>query len=354
MFYPLKVIRLNKPIKEATTIFFEVPEGLKEAFQYFPGQHLVMKLTIDGEELRRSYSINSCAQMGEELQVTVKKVKSGRVSGYIHEKLQVGDVIETTAPQGRFYASVQKEDYKTYFLFAAGSGITPILSILKTVLHESLESRVNLFYGNSNQDTILFKEELEQLEAQYKERLIVVHTLSSPKVWTTWKQWKGRKGRIDQKGIEWFIENHPPIAQSTEYFICGPNEMNKATQDTLMQLGIPKGQVHIEQFYAEEDKGNAGIESVDGAIVTLMVDGTEVQVNVPGGKTILQAIRQTGASPPYSCESGVCGTCAARVTQGKVEMKNNMALGDEELEKGWILTCQGFPVTKEITLEYDE
>ena len=185
-FYKLKVSDLNKPIKDATTITFDILNQWYETFNYHPGQHLIIKFNIDGKEARRSYSLNSCPFENEPLEVTVKRVKNGLVSNFVNDNLKVDDELEVMIPQGRFYAKIEKEAYKTYFLFAAGSGITPVISILKSVLVASPYSAVNLFYGNANQDTIIFKKELEDLQNQYAERLNIVHILSNPNVWTSW------------------------------------------------------------------------------------------------------------------------------------------------------------------------
>ena len=216
-FHKLKVLAVENPIKEATTITFDVPSDLYESFNYYPGQHLIIKFIVNGEEARRSYSLNSCPFKEEALQVTVKRVKEGLVSNYVGDHLKAGEELEVMIPQGRFYADVKEDAYKTYFLFAAGSGITPIISILKSVLIASPNSMANLLYGNTNQDSIIFKTELDDLQNQFPNRLQIVHTLSKPKVWSSWDQWKGRKGRIDAKAVEWFITNHPPIAQSVSY-----------------------------------------------------------------------------------------------------------------------------------------
>ena len=199
LFHKLKVLALENPIKEATTLTFDVPSNLIDAFNYHPGQHLIIKFVIDGEEARRSYSLNSCPFKEEALQVTVKRVKDGLVSNFVGDHLKVGDELEVMVPQGRFYADIKEDAYKTYFLFAAGSGITPIISILKSVLIASPHSAVNLLYGNTNQETIIFSNELDELKSQFSERLQIIHTLSEPKVWSTWQQWKGRKGRINSE-----------------------------------------------------------------------------------------------------------------------------------------------------------
>ncbi len=208
------------------------------------------------------------------------------------------------SPQGRFYADIQGGTYKTYFLFAAGSGITPIISILKSVLEASPYSAVKLFYGNTNQDTIIFKGELKKLEEKYGRKLEVVHTLSNPKVWSAWTQWTGRKGRIDAKAAEWFITEHPPIAQSTEYYICGPGAMNVSVRKTLVSLEIPEELIHIEQFGGNIETLNTEIEAAENAQLTALLNEKSYELTIPKGKTILQVLKTAGVNPPYSCESG--------------------------------------------------
>ncbi len=353
-FHTLKVLRVEYPIKAATTITFEVPADLKDLFHYYPGQHLVIKFKVDGQEHRRSYSLNSCPFKTEPLQVTVKRVEQGLISNYIGDHLQAGDELEVMLPQGRFFADIQPEAYKTYFLFAAGSGITPILSILQSVLIAAPQSRVILFYGNTDQESILFKAELDEWEGQYPQRLQVVHTLSNPKVWSTWEQWKGRKGRVDAESVEWFITHHPPVAQNTEYYICGPGAMNLTVRQTLMDLGIPKALIHLEQFGAEGDDQPTSIKGAKRAELRVSLRGKSHQLLIPEGETILATLKAAEVDPPYSCESGVCGTCVARVIKGQAEMKACMALEEEELRQGLILTCQALPLSEEITLEFDQ
>lgn len=351
-FYPLSIIEKTQRTKEAVSLTFELPEHLYNSFNYYPGQHLIFKFRIKGEEVRRTYSLNSCPYNNEHLQVTVKRVKGGLVSNFINDQVKVGDELEVMIPQGRFYADIKENDYKTYFLFAAGSGITPIISILKSVLVAAPNSVVHLFYGNANQDTILFKEELDELQSRYTDRLAIVHTLSDPKVWTSWEQWKGKKGRIDTKAVEWFIANYPPIAQSTEYYICGPGAMNVSVKKTLIGLGVPKGLVHIEQFGGNIEDVNTDIAAVENAQLKATLNGETHQFAVPKGKTILDALKAANTNPPYSCESGVCATCVAKVTKGKAEMKACMGLEQEDLDKGLVLTCQALPVTKEIEIKF--
>ena len=351
-FHKLKVLTVDCPIKEATTITFDLPLQLYDSFKYQPGQHLIIKFMINKKEVRRSYSLNSCPFSKEALQVTVKRVEGGLVSNYAGDHLKAGDELEVMKPQGRFYALVNKDAYKTYFLFAAGSGITPIISILKSVLVASPHSVVNLFYGNTNQSTIIFKKELDELQESYPKRLQVIHTLSKPKIWTAWKQWNGKKGRIDTGAVEWFINNHPPIAQNTEYYICGPGAMNVDVRNTLNSLGVPNELIHIEQFEGTIESSNKEITVVDKAQLTANLNGQMHQLIIPKGKTILQVLKDANANPPYSCESGVCATCLAKVTKGTTEMKTCMALDDNEIASGMVLTCQALPTSKSIEISF--
>ena len=351
-FHKLKVSALDKPIEDATTITFDVPEELKEEFNFKPGQYLNIDFVVNGEKARRSYSLNSCPNSGEPHQVTVKRVKGGLVSNFVQDYLKVGDVLEVMTPDGRFCAELNEEHYKTYFLFAAGSGITPVFSILKSVLIKEPHSRVHLFYGNQNQDTIIFKQELEDLGQKYGERLNVVHILSDPKVWTTWEQWDGKTGMIDPNGVEELITENPPVAQSTEYFICGPGNMNTTVRDKLREIGVPKEFIHIEQFNADAADMDDSIKAFPNAKLTAHLYNQKFEFEVPEGKTILQVLKDANVDPPFSCESGICSTCFATIQKGKAEMKANMVLDDSEVEAGKVLTCQAIPTTEEIEIKY--
>lgn len=352
-FHSLVISEKMQQTDDAVSLSFELPEQLYEEFNYYPGQHLVFKFLIDGQEVRRTYSLNSCPYTNEALQVTVKRVKDGLVSNHIIDKVRVGDKVEVMAPQGRFYCDVDEKDYKTYFLFAAGSGITPIISILKSVLVTSPYSVVNLLYGNTDRHTIIFKKELDDVQEQYADRLQIVHTLSKLNVWASWEQWKGRKGRIDSDAVKWFIANHPPRAQSTEYYICGPGAMNISTRKTLMALGIPKHLIHIEQFGGDLPPSDTHIDQVGIAQLSVTIKGQNHGLEVQKGDSLLDALKKANISPPYSCESGVCGSCVAKVVQGRAEMKACMALEQEEIDEGLVLTCQALPVTDEIEIKFE-
>ena len=215
-FYTLSVSDVTRQSKDAVTLTLDVPPSLYSTFDYKPGQHLNIKFVIDGKEARRSYSLNSCPQKWELLQVTVKRARGGLVSNYVNDRLQVGDQLEVMPPTGTFAAAIDADHYKHYFLFGAGSGITPLLSILRSVLEAEKHSFVHLFYGNRNLSSMLFRGQLEELQKQYQERFMLVHVLTEPYSDWTWS-WKGRKGRIDKEAVESLVAHHPPRAQSAHW-----------------------------------------------------------------------------------------------------------------------------------------
>lgn len=353
-FHRLRVAELTQATKDATTITFEVPAHLQEVFAFKPGQHLNIRLWINGKEARRSYSINSCPWVDEPLQVTVKRVKGGLVSNYINDNMHVGAVLEVMPPTGQFVVDVQPNHYKHYFLFGAGSGITPLLSMVRSVLHAEPYSFVHLLYGNRNKSSILFAEALAELEEDYSDRFSVVHTLSAPySDWSSVWGWHGRNGRIDAQAVEWFITEHPPRAQTTLYFMCGPSDMNVHVRDTLLHLGIPKSCIHIEHFGAPLATESDTVAVVDNAQLVANLYGQRVQMHVPKGKTILQALKDEQHEPPYSCESGVCSTCVAKVRRGSAHMKACIALDDTAIKDGYILTCQAVPTSPELAIDFD-
>ncbi|MDW3648810.1 MAG: 2Fe-2S iron-sulfur cluster-binding protein [Bacteroidia bacterium] len=350
-FHKLTVSKLEKPIKDAVRISFTLPKHLIKEFSYHPGQHLLIEFEIEGESYRRTYSLNSCPFLEEDLQISIKRVKAGKVSNFANDQLKEGDTLKVMKPKGRFFAQITAEAYKSYYLFAAGSGITPIFSILKSILVASPYSQVYLFYGNKNQDSILFNEELKSLQAEYKQRLEIVHILSNPGLWSSWESWKGKKGRINSREIEDFINHHPPIAQQTEYFICGPSSMNLDVRKSLMELGIPADLIHIEHFSANQDEGIRKIDSVDHANIELSYQKNSFHFEMKKGQTILQGLKENGIEVPYSCESGVCGSCVAKLREGSAEMKTCMALDDKDIEEGYILNCQALATSERLKIE---
>lgn len=352
-FYQLKVLNVQQETKEAVVVSFDVPYELYETFNYKAGQYLTLKFNLNGEEVRRSYSLCSSPALEEPLRVGVKRVKNGLVSNHINDNIKTGDIVEVMPPDGRFYADVKKDNYKTYYLFSAGSGITPILSILRTVLLTEERSYVHMIYGNSNQETVMFKDELKKLQEEYPDRLILVHSLSKPK--SSWfsskKEFEFRKGRVDTEAVNWFINEYPPYAQNVEYYICGPGKMIENTKQALKNIDVPDERIFIESFGGGEVKNT--FEGVENAQLKAFLGDEEININIKKGQTVLRALLSNNYDPPYSCEGGVCSSCVCKLNKGEVFMRKNMALTDEDVKDGYILSCQSIPVTENLEVVFE-
>lgn len=355
-FYQLKILEIKEETKSSVSVSFDIPLELYETFRYKPGQYLTLKFNLNGEEVRRSYSLCSSPILAEPLKIGVKRVEGGLVSNHINDTLKVGDTVAVMPPAGLFYADVKREYYKTYYLFAAGSGITPILSILRTVLMIEERSYVHMIYGNRSQESIMFNAELEALQNTYPDRLILVHTLSRPQsswsdLWSSNKADNNfRKGRVDALAVEWFIKEYSPYAQNAEYYICGPGTMIENTRKTLRNIDVPDDRIFIESFGGTEIKDT--IEGVDNAKLIAHLKGEKIEAFIPKGKTILRTLIDAGKEPPYACEGGVCATCICVLKKGEVHMKNNIALDDAKIKEGYVLSCQSIPLTDEVEVEY--
>lgn len=351
-FHPLKVINTVKETADAKAITLEIPNSLSEKFSFKPGQYLTVKCTVKGEEVRRSYSLCSSPDLKGKLQIGVKRVQGGLVSNYLNDTLDRGSSIEVMPPNGRFYANVSPNNYKSYYLFAAGSGITPMLSILKTVLSTESKSFVYMIYGNKDQKSIMFKKDLDALQETYKDRFKLVHTLDmEPKSWSAKNEWF-KRGMIDANAIEWFINQNPPGAQNAEYYICGPGTMIENTKRTLQDLDVPLSRISFESFGGAPVSSD--IEPVANATLTAIINGATRQTTIAKGKTVLRALIDAGEEPPFSCEGGVCATCMCKVTKGKVHMKSNFTLSQEEINKGYALSCQSIPTTENVSITFSK
>lgn len=354
-FYPLTVTNIIQETSEAVSLEFDMPEAFYEDFNYYPGQYLTLCFNIQGEAVRRSYSLSSSPWLEEPLKVTVKRVKDGLVSNHIHDTVKIGDTINVLAPEGRFYATIDKEQYKTYYLFCAGSGVTPMLSILKSVLYTEPHSYVYMIYGNKDQNTIIFDETLKDLVKTFETRFVLIHCLSRPaSSWSDFwnsKSTKGfKKGRVDTKMVEWFINAYPPYAQNAEYYICGPGTMIRNTEQALKQIDVPNDRIFKEHFGA--DKGDNTITGVADAQLIAHLDQQRITLTIPEGQTLLKALVNKGQNPPYSCEAGVCGSCKCKLKKGEVHMKQNLALEDDEVKAGYILSCQSIALTDTVEITY--
>jgi len=352
-FHSLKIKDIRQETAECVSIAFEVPESLREEFSFLPGQHLTLKTILDGEDVRRNYSLCSCPSENE-WRIAIKKIPGGKFSTYANEQLKVGDSIEVMPPIGKFTCKTDPAQAKHYLAFAAGSGITPVMSILKAVLKNEPESLFTLFYINQRTDTIIFKEELENLKNLYLQRFSLHHILTKEDTGSDLLS-----GRPTPEKIRQLAKTLFDLEDVDEYYICGPEEMIHGIKDTLQELGVDKDRIHYELFTTgqkttDRPKWTAPADAV-AAKITITIDGNTFTFDQSSPeKTILDAAHETGADLPFACKGGVCCTCKAKLLKGEAEMEVNYGLDPEEVEKGYILTCQAHPKTSEVVLSFDE
>jgi len=353
-FHKLKVADVRRETPDAVSIAFAVPPELADEYRFHPGQHLTLRRECDGQDVRRSYSI--CTGLDDrELRVAVKKVEGGVFSTLCNEVLRPGDTIDVMTPQGRFGVMPDPATARNYLAIAAGSGITPILSLLRSVLSREPDSRFMLIYGNRTAKDIIFKEALEDLKDRFIGRLVVHHVLSREQ-----QEIELFNGRIDAGKIEALLKSFASANRIDHAFLCGPGAMIEDAKATLIRLGTPPGNVHIEYFSTDgvpvtprrTAAKAAGEAPVAHAHVTL--HGSVYEIPMLDGETIIDAGERAGIELPYSCRGGMCCTCRAKLVSGEAEMAVNYSLEPWEKEAGYVLTCQARPLTKEIVVDYDE
>jgi ring-1,2-phenylacetyl-CoA epoxidase subunit PaaE len=360
-FHPLRVSALQADTDEAMLVSFEVPDALREPFRFRPGQYLTLRREVDGQDLRRSYSI--CAAEGEALRVGVRRVPGGAFSTWVHERLRPGDTLQVIPPQGHFTlppavpaADPQAARGPHVLGIAGGSGITPILSIMKSVLAQQPTSRFTLIYGNRQQRSTMFKEELEDLKNRHLTRLVLHHVFSREVTDAPLQA-----GRLDRDKLARFFATVVDLRRIDHALVCGPHGMNDEAVDALSAGGLAPARIHVERFGVPDDvpRGAPAHAAQPGdaaqSRVVIVRDGLSREIAFGrGDANVLEAAAAAGLEVPFSCKSGVCSTCRAKLLEGQVRMDRNFALEPHEVEAGFVLTCQAHPLTERVVLSFDE
>ena len=355
-FYPLTVADVRRETRDAIVLTFDVPAEQRDNFQFAPGQYLTLRAQLDGDEVRRSYSI--CAAAGEpRLRVGIKKIPGGLFSGWAHEQLAPGRVLEAMPPMGNFGVSLDPALQRHFVAFVAGSGITPVLSIVKSTLRDEPQSSFTLFYGNRASSTIMFREELEDLKNEHLDRFSLIHILSREQ-----QDIDLFNGRIDKAKCDQLLDRWVDPASIDTAFICGPQDMMLGVARSLEEHGLDKRQIKFELFATATPSRRQRTPQASEAEVardlceaTVVIDGRARSFAFEkGSASVLDAAMKEGIELPYACKGGVCSTCRAMLVEGEVDMDANFALEDYEIARGYILTCQSYPVTNKIVVDYDK
>ncbi|MEP6658053.1 MAG: 1,2-phenylacetyl-CoA epoxidase subunit PaaE [Betaproteobacteria bacterium] len=353
-FRPLTVARVDRETRDAVAITFAVPPELAEAYRFAPGQHLTVRTAIGGHEVRRSYSICAGTHEGR-LRIAVKRNPGGVFSTWANEELRPGRTLEVLPPLGHFHVPLDAAHRKHYLAFAAGSGITPVLSIIATTLASEPHSRFTLIYGNRASATVMFREELAALKDIHLGRFNLVHVLSREA-----QDIELFHGRIDRAKVRALLQHWVPVEDIDIVFVCGPDGMMQAVAKALTAAGFPAARIRIERFATsvprhEHQVPVALVQGHAACEVTVVLDGaTRTYVLEKARESILEAGLKAGIELPYSCKSGVCSTCRAKIVSGEVDMDVNFALEDYEVARGFVLTCQSYAVTDQVTVDYDQ
>ena len=362
LFHTLRVRAIEPDTAEAVIVSFDVPHDLRETFGFTQGQYLTLRADVDGVDLRRSYSI--CAGVDDDvLRVGVRKVKSGVFSNWINASLKPGDALQVMAPQGRFFVPLEPTSRRHHVGIAGGSGITPILSIMKTVLAREPHSRFTLIYGNRQLRSTMFKEELEDLKNRYMTRLTLQHVFSDDAD-DNHADAPINHGVMNRDKIGSFLSSIVPAASIDHVYVCGPFQMNDEAEAALLAAGVPEERIHIERFGVAQATNTAFVDAVvhearpgdaEQARIVIVRDGLRREITFRRDQpSILDAASAAGLEVPFSCTSGVCGTCRAKLIEGEVRMERNFALDKHELTAGFVLTCQAHPITERVVLSFDD
>ncbi|MEO5775960.1 MAG: ferredoxin--NADP reductase [Flavobacterium sp.] len=347
-FYKLQIKEVKHETANAISVAFNIPAELKSAYQFTAGQYVNLKLTLDGQEIRRAYSVCSSPN-SDELRIAIKSVKEGHFSKFANDNLKVGDILEVGQPEGKFTFEPSFSNLKNYAAFVAGSGITPVMSILKSVLENEPKSTFVLVYGNKSPEETIFHNELHELQLKYVGRFFVHYVFSQAKS-------DGELfGRIEKSTVNFVLNNKHKEKEFDKFYLCGPEAMINLVSDVLKEHNVPEKDIKFELFSTPTTNDNPNAEKHTGHTkITIKVDDEEVTFEMSQKQTVLEAALKQGIDAPYSCQGGICSSCLARITNGTAEMLKNTILTDGEIAEGLILTCQAHPTSPEIYIDYDD
>ncbi|MFV0566535.1 MAG: 2Fe-2S iron-sulfur cluster-binding protein [Flavobacteriaceae bacterium] len=347
-FHTLSIKSIAQETQKAITLSFNVPEHLKNTFAFKAGQYITLKTVIDGKEIRRDYSLCSSPKSNE-LKVGIKEVTDGTFSAFANNSLTVGDTLEVAPPKGRFVFTPNDSNTKHIALFAAGSGITPVLSIIKCALEEEVHSHVILVYGNKNTQDTMFLNELLELQHQYKARFAIQFVFSQS------QENDAVFGRIEKSTVNLVVKNKYKHIAIDDYYLCGPEGMIHTVKDVLTEHGVAPDRIHFELFKASKPDEVAPTNVPTGKTqITITVDDETTTFEMNNEQTVLEAALDNDLDVPYSCQGGICSSCLARLTEGEATMRQNNILTESEVAEGLILTCQAQPKTPTISVDYDD
>jgi ring-1,2-phenylacetyl-CoA epoxidase subunit PaaE len=345
--HTLSIKKIIKETPDAVSLHFDIPQDLKEAFQHKAGQYITIEASLNGKNVRRAYSICSTPK-SEHLSVVVKEVVGGSFSVFANRDLREGDMLAVLPPEGKFILEPKNENKNTYAAFAAGSGITPVISIIKTVLEQEPESKFLLVYGNKSPEDTIFMKVLMDLQVAHPERFFLEFVFSRKEIDNF------QFGRISKAITNYFLKNKYQNLSIDSYYLCGPEPMIDEVKETLVENGVSKEKILFELFSTSLEAPS--LESVDGGntAITIILDDEETTFVMPQSKTVLEAVLEKDLDAPYSCQGGICSTCIARITEGAATMRKNQILTDGEVAEGLILTCQAQPTTSVLRVDYDD
>ena len=346
-FYKLLVKEVKRETPSAVSIVFNIPAELKNNYTFIAGQYLNLKLTLDGDEIRRAYSICSSPKSGE-LRISVKEVTNGKFSTFANQTLQAGDLLDVAAPEGKFTFEPNATNQKNYVGFAAGSGITPVLSILQDVLENEPKSTFVLVYGNKSVAETIFNQQLHQLQQQYVGRLFIHFVYSQEKIADQ------LFGRIDKSAVNFVLNTKHHEKKFDKFYLCGPEDMINVVSSVLKEHNVAEKSIKFELFSSSTVENKEATTHDGHTFVTIMVDNDEATFEMSQKQTILEAALKQGIDAPYSCQGGICSSCLARVTKGTAVMRKNSILTENEIAEGLVLTCQAHPTSSEIYVDFDD